>query len=114
MRSNSIEILTGGENILASLEGLLEGLEKSLASGDTKRVTEYLNHGEARLKELLPKIHDHTLRDAVKKVIPKVNNLIENLSSGDANLADVSKFVENIKERARQRLIERIREIAQG
>lgn len=107
-------LIADGENIPAALTGLLEGLETTLATGDTKRVIAYLKHGETRLKELLPKIHNNSLRDAVKKVLPKVADLIQELRSGDANLSDVNKFVENVKERARQRLVERIREIAQG
>lgn len=107
-------VIAGAENIPEVLAGLLEGLETTLATGDTKRVIAYLKHGEARVKALLPKIHNNSLRDAIKKTLPKVADLIQKLTSGEANLSDVNKFVENIRERVTQRLVERIREIAQG
>lgn len=62
------------------------------------------------IKEMFPEIASEKSREFFAKVIKKIGELIERLTARKANLQEVRTFVSDLREKLRQRLIERLNE----
>lgn len=107
-------MITDSENIPLILNGLFDGLGTKLDSGDTKKITEYLNGGEIRLKNLIEQSQNEKLRDTIKMVLSNASELSDKLTTSKVNRHDVNDFLNGVKERISQRFAERIRKMAQN
>lgn len=105
----SLIIIISGELAPSIIHGLLQSLSTSLATGDSKIVIETLQAGENGLKEILPKVNTERARTKITMFINDVSELIKNLTSGQANLDDVRAFLNNAKDKVKQRLAERFK-----
>lgn len=103
---------TTGDSVSSILYNLLEKLGENLSTGDLNKVTEFLKTSEARVTELLSKEPSEKVREALKKVQADVSQLVQKLSSGEASLDDVRVFLNNEKEKFKNRLTDRIKDLS--
>ncbi|XP_055306407.1 uncharacterized protein LOC129570726 [Sitodiplosis mosellana] len=102
-----------GDPVASTLQNLLDNLQKNLGTGDLTKLTEILKAGEARLKESIQKVNSDKIRENLTKVEADIAQLVQKLSSGKGSLDDVKAFINNAKDKFKQRLSDRIKEFTQ-
>ncbi|XP_055306411.1 uncharacterized protein LOC129570731 [Sitodiplosis mosellana] len=100
---------TGGVNIGGVLYALLDTLNTALLTGDIKTIVDTLKAIADIIREALPKFASEKTREFFNKALDKIGELIENLPKCKTNLQEVRTFANEIKEKLRQRLIDRIK-----
>lgn len=92
------------------MHGLLDKLGEAVSTGNLNNIKETLQHGLMVLMELFNKIASEKSKEVLSKVIEDTSALIQKLSSGEGSLDDVHAFIENGREKIKERLAAKIKE----
>lgn len=92
------------------MRSLVETLNTALAKGDMETVRDTLQAVANTIREMLPKLASEKSREFFAKIITRIGELIGRITTRKANLQEVRTFTNDLKEKFKQRMIERLKE----
>lgn len=92
------------------MRSLVETLNTALAKGDMETVRDTLQAVANTIREMLPKLASEKSREFFVKIITRIGELIGRITTRKANLQEVHTFTNDLKEKFKQRMIERLKE----
>lgn len=99
-------------DVATELQALLDDLNTAVAKGDMGVVHDTLEKGNNHLAELIPKIESQKSREVITVVKTNLDELISKLSDNKANMDDVHAFLTDAKEKLKQRLADKMKEMS--
>lgn len=112
MTSKTFLLFNIANDVATELQTLLDGLNTAINKGDMGAVHDTLEKGKNHLAELIPKIESQKSREVITVVKANLDELISKLSDNKANMDDVRAFLNDAKEKLKQRSADKLKEVS--